>query len=397
MKLLLMSMTFLLMNSSAWAIEWLRDGKLASPNPEAIVRALQDNKKKADYHFARKHIGLELLVAEGTFAQPESISGHSFLRFIDEDENPLNDTIVSFNMLPLDPSKMYEKSFGGFPNVPMIGSFAETMISYMRSENRPIRRYIIPTTPQFIANLKTIIRQVIEAPSLMNDYHFTQNNCLTGIIKIFKYVGYPIHELGLVDIPSTAGNSLMINSMAFYPESPTMLVRGGSDLITRINDEFEKGFIARKWNSEEKGTFLNQEPFWNSLENWSEQDLERLLTFWPFDWNSQYPRMQKIADAHIQNHHPLLQIIGIKQLPDAIYQLCNIDDVNCREARKQAAIENYGEQAMRDHLKYATGIRNYEISRTKQLANDFVMNEKLQLLNNPVALELVNFANDFKK
>lgn len=371
--------------------------KLASPNPEAVVQILQENKKKADYHFARQHIGLELLVAEGSFSQPESISGHAFLRLIDADENPLNDTIISFSMLPLDPSRTYAKTFGGFPNVPMVGSFAESMINYMRSENRPLRRYVIPATPKLLSHLKTVIRQVIEAPSLINEYHFTQNNCLSGIMKVLKYVGYPIHDMGLIDIPALASNALMMNTMSFYPNNSDMVIVGGSDLIRRINDGFEKNFISRKWSGEEKGAFLEQDAVWETLRTWSEQDIERLVTFWPLDWNQYFDRIQKIADRQIRSPRPLLQIVNIKPLPASIYRLCNIDDTACRDSRKQDAIQNFGEQAMRKHLINARATRLSEVKRTRQLGNDRILNEKLKLLENPVAMELQHFADDFDK
>lgn len=395
-KAFLISLVLGFVASTASAIEIVRDMSLESPNPEAIYQASQANKKRMEYHFARNHVGIELMVAEGTWSQIESVSGHAFIRFIDEDQNPLNDTVITFNMVPLDSSKMYDKAFGGFPNVPLVQSFSESMISYMKQENRPIRRFILPATPQIITNLKTILRQVIEVPSLIKDYNFIQNNCLSGVLKVLKYVGYPIHEVGLIDIPAIAGNVLMMNAIAFYPTDDTFIIRGGSDLIEKLNSKFGSNFIVRKIKGEEKNDMLKRDEFWAELRTWSSDDLERLMIYWPLDWISYLSQFQKIYDEKVTTKHALLDIVGIKNLSPYLYRLCNATDANCREPRKQAAIALFGEQLMRTHTAYAASARNREIKRSEQLGNVSVRDQKLKLLNNPIANELQLFSEDFK-
>lgn len=92
-------------------------------------------------------IGLELLIAEKTNAYIGSRWGHSMLRFIDGDNDPLNDLVLGFVAEVDTPSLSLSKGLsGGYPVIPLVQPLRLFIASYVRDEGRPLERHIFPTS-----------------------------------------------------------------------------------------------------------------------------------------------------------------------------------------------------------------------------------------------------------
>lgn len=92
-------------------------------------------------------IGLELLVAGPTDARIESKWGHSMLRFVDRVGTLSDDLVLGF-VAEVDDVQlnMAKGIFGGYPVFPNVQSLRLFNQQYIKNEDRPIERFIIPST-----------------------------------------------------------------------------------------------------------------------------------------------------------------------------------------------------------------------------------------------------------
>ncbi len=384
----------LLMSHAAFAFN-ARTFQLESKHYETVEQFVQANRRIADIAFKRDMMGLEIWIASPTWAQPESYFGHVFLRFVDRDDDPLNDIVVNFNQMILDPQKMYAKSFGGYPMVPKFFTLMDSFVAYMKLEVRPLRRFIIPTSPRLMSNLKHVLKALVDAPYLLEDYHYTQNNCLTGILKALKAAGYPVLPGAIYDIPGNVENKLNYNFLNFYPKSNQLIFSGASQIIEKIEAPFKPSFVNRvykkivdeDWIEE----MLAQPSFWSAIEVLPADQLEFLLFYWPNKWRSGLERIYQIADQKALRVSSARELIQIPQFPSALYELCEPQDQECRKKRIWAALSIWSPADLLDQVGHIPARRQTEIKRFKQMTGGMAA---IPMLNGVVPKDLEQFARD---
>ena len=369
---------------------------LESADPEAIARHLQGNRNRWAKHVKREHLGLEIWIAEGTWKSPESAFGHAMLRLIDNDEDAFNDTVVTFSMLPLDSRKTYEHAFGGFPIIPNVQTLIESLVTYLRLEGRPLRRFILPADAPLLMGVKRALSQSIEAPQVLGTYHFVQNNCFSGLLKVLKAGGYPLPQHSLLQIPANAPNTLTFNFMNFYPKTPHLRVEGAARVIEALQAKFGDSRAKVWFESWRKGEdtsleFLHRAEFWAGIESLSDPEIELLLHFWPLDWNSHASRIRDLHARRIQHPRNLREILSLKAFPKSLYRLCSTDDVACRSERSLELRNNWSAASIAKHLRRVHQVYQEDAERRQHLADPQI---RLAQLQHRVIFDLLQLIRD---
>ncbi len=186
------------------------DGRVQSA---ATLRVLNELK-------TRNIVGVEIITAGANKLSVMSQWGHSMLRLVDDDDDPLNDIVVSFaagladnNTATLQNSradtvdkipavaKIVTGFFtGGYPITVDALPLFEFVGKYVSDESRVLDRHIIPTTSE---QRKKIIQTLFDFQSekIKVQYYLLSQNCASLIRLLLSYVGLPYFALNH-DIPT---------------------------------------------------------------------------------------------------------------------------------------------------------------------------------------------------
>lgn len=95
-------------------------------------------------------IGIELVIAAPTESAVESHWGHSMMRFVDNVGTPADDVMFGF-VAEVDDLKInYVKGIvGSYPTYPALQSLRLFNQQYIKEQDRPLERVIVPSTPEF--------------------------------------------------------------------------------------------------------------------------------------------------------------------------------------------------------------------------------------------------------
>lgn len=301
-----------------------------------LVAYVENNRERARSHFKNKdYVGLELLVAEGMLSRPMSALGHVALRLLDSDENPLNDTVIAFAMIALDPNEIYSKGLsGGWPNFPTVSDLGSYLSSYALSDLRGSSRLILPSNPEIIAKLKQATLRWQALPQLIDDYKFVKNNCATATLKLLNESGYRVPSV-IVEIPTLLPR-LLLNSMNTYfnpiqmPDFSVQLQKTVEDFQVR-NPQFKRKKIEDT---------LELPEFWSFLERIPDgEELATLVWLWPYKLNRFRPELTKVMFLRNESlkQFPISRLLPS---PAAIYyKLCATTNELCRTERLKALQE----------------------------------------------------------
>lgn len=324
------------------------------------VGFLQSNSRTIKEKFKKKHIGLELVLANASILNAESIFGHIMLRFIDEDTDPLNDTIINFYQSSNDDQKKLQQALRGASNLPHVGTFADNLIVYMKSDSRIFRRFIIPIDNLKMLKLKKIIYEISVDPKIIGDYSLLKNNCYTAVLKLLKAIGFPvISRGGIVDLPTNVERDLMLHGVLLHPELRN--IRGAVDIIKDLErlpskeehspkDIFENRIVRKKLN---KMTHFN---------------LHRLMYFFPFKW-FQYEDLihEKIQSSRVYVSLDTLLKNELPVVAKELYTLCDVSDEVCFKQKFQASKNLWNSERISKHAKKVFVALEVELNRYKEM------------------------------
>lgn len=374
-----------------------------------LALSIQTNAERAAKEMVRDHIGLELLTAGSTTNHISSVFGHSLIRFIDNDDDSLNDLIVGFEMLDIGDGKGLEKGLnGGNISVPTVMTMAEFLLRYGMNEGRSLDRTIIPTTPEITSRLKSVFLNIIRVPSLPGDYRFFSNNCMTILKKALGAAGYVL-PVTLVDIP--AQQSVYMNSI-LLTHVPTISLPAVSDLLWSKICQYwksERGIRScsvhiNKWRLSNATISswplllrtLQEKNFWYFLKKSSDYEKALIYQLWPYDLNEQ-------SGSHgflqIMNHLHELNLTSDKRvslnhifrkLPIEVYLHCRFDDHVCRENRKLAALKVWSREELLAFSKNFPLIEKYERDRIKQLVGAGRLSLE-KWISSPIVQDVIHF------
>ena len=353
----------------------------------ALAKFIEENRRVAFQHMARKHVGIEILIAGSTTSQIASVFGHSLIRLIDEDGNPLNDTIIGFEMMGLGKGDDMIKGLkGGYETIPRVMDMATFLVRYGLNEGRSLERIVLPSTPETIARLKKAILNVLSVPDIVGDYTFFGNNCLTVLRNVLGFAGYPTPN-GIIDVPTGFPGALQSAMVTYAPpiEMPSVY----DVLWTRVCDYWQKKqgpgscrlrlftaeMLLNSWSDPILRTVLKDDAFWKFLENGSASENSLLVHLWPYGLDTD-PNSKESVSMEIMNR---LQVLKentpgflpvadlFKSLPAAAYRMCGLQDATCRHERLQAALTVWDKNTLARQTAYYFKDARAELKRAELL------------------------------
>ena len=165
-------------------------------------------------------IGIEYISASGTSESVMSRFGHSMLRFVDNDNDYTNDIVLSFEANIPSGVIDYEKGLTGaysiYPRLDFLVNFWER---YVRGENRPLERFIIPTNDIMMNALIDELVKVSKDVSMLDTYTFLNRNCAGILAQLFLNIGIITKSKGLNSrVPVLFDNWLSGSLLCTYKE-----------------------------------------------------------------------------------------------------------------------------------------------------------------------------------
>lgn len=364
--------------------------------PESIQAQLQsfleENRDRAEEHFSKNHWGIEVLTAGSSVSSPASIFGHTLLRLLDDDANPLNDTIIGFEMLVVDPNQTYLRAFrGGYETLPIVREFSTYLQQYTVGENRTTKRIILPAGPMQIRRIKENFMRMLNITDLIGDYLFINNNCATAMLKLLGSSGYMTPST-LVDIPTLLESRLRFSMLSSLPaielpsvtdilfDSAKRFDRQQRDAKVSCQTPFSQNTQREifPYTMAEIKDLMALDSFWDCIKV-STNDYQKavLIHFFPqevlLNENSVAQQRQIIhklmqftqAYEHAAKAWPIEKLV--QTLPREIYMLCELNDSKCRGDRLNHALQIWPRDQLISLTRNFPGHKQSEMVRSRHL------------------------------
>lgn len=144
-----------------------------------------------------KVIGIEYIYAAGTEQKLESRWGHALLRFVDSDNNPFNDYVLSFaaKVKPENISNLKALT-GEYDILPQLSSLGHFWEQYTGMEGRVLERTVIPSTESQRLSLIATLKEWTQEHSLFGKYTFLNNNCAGAFQDFLRDGGIKNFRMG---------------------------------------------------------------------------------------------------------------------------------------------------------------------------------------------------------
>jgi len=169
------------------------------------------------------HLGVELLIAGPLDSRIESTFGHAALRFVNlNSEDRLSDVVISIwaDVPPDDSPQFFEQmrngATGAYKLIPQLMTMGELISTYQRYENRPLLRYIVPTTLEQRSAVLNQLIKINHSPDKLGRYVFQKRNCLTVALEILNNAGLKQFRDSPI-IPVQGGAFLQRNLISPFP------------------------------------------------------------------------------------------------------------------------------------------------------------------------------------
>lgn len=259
-------------------------------------------------------IGLEAIVAAGSNDAFYSRFGHAMLRFVKADGVFATDSVLSLEANVADTNIDAMKGlFGGYTIAPTIQSLGDFWQEYVQTEERPLNRYVVLSTPVLRHKLLLELKAWYENPSLSGNYTFLKNNCVGALAKLLDDSGFPA-AIGMYPIIPTDFNDWLSHSL-LSPFPPTQM-QSPKAVFTKLSQIVKIPLINLGSNSNWPA---------NSADliqaNLSDLEIKQLLLELP-----QMP--QPIRQALVKDHNfsnggaTLNQVMTYKPIPRTLYSPC---------------------------------------------------------------------------
>lgn len=287
---------------------------------------LQNSRDLAERLFQSEDdiIGLELIVADGSDGAFYSKWGHAMLRFVSASGGVFDDYIVSMvaNINPenqITQKELIEKGLlGGFSVLPFIKTSAGFWQDYVLKEGRPLRRYIISSSPKNRHQLLVTLKKWTEHPEQIGDYTFLTNNCAGALAKLLEQSGFPkANELFAPRIPTNLPDWAAWSTLSLF--SP-IVVENYSSIFkksARLMNLNIKDFYAGKWPK----NAIDQ------ISKLEDREIKQLNIVF-----ESTPVASEIMSKAMKQHSyrsgaTLEEVMGFRKIPTALYEICS--DENC--------------------------------------------------------------------
>jgi hypothetical protein len=259
-------------------------------------------------------IGLEVVIAAGDDKVFYSRFGHAMLRFVKADGDFATDSVLSLLANEdVNQIKWSKGLLGGYGILPFISSMGEFWEEYVKIEKRPLRRYILVSSPEQRIQLIKTIKAWSENPKLAGDYTFLKNNCVGALSLLLERSGFP-SGLGIGPIiPTNFDEWLKSTLISPYP---ALEVKNTSslfdDLSTKLQITLQDLLSGQNWPAQ-SGEVIEK--------NYSDLQIKQLLI-----QITQMP--ESIREYLVQNHNfnnggaSLEDVLVFKTVPQKLYKIC---------------------------------------------------------------------------
>jgi hypothetical protein len=337
---------------------------IGSAKQKSLAAAAVFNRRQMEIQFQKNHVGLEILTAGSSTRSLVSAFGHSTIRLLDDDDNPMNDTVISFEMAGLGRSDDVSSGLmGEHKATAFVTDVNGFLLRYVLNEGRSFQRLILPSKPENIQALKDTIRRMMEFPNLVENYKFLTNNCLTILKNLLAEAGYPTMKIPL-DVPTAFPGILRASLLTFaepfdVASSEELIEKSLCSYLQKRKNVSICAYHQQFWVLKNLKAFtgttatlnylrahLQDEGFWSFLATGSPELISLLVNFWPYSLDQSGESAETIS---IANQTRLLQLktgLGSKFIPlrryftaypQALYRICEAKDQACKTERYQLA------------------------------------------------------------
>jgi len=143
------------------------------------------------------YAGLEVWTSAPSTKTKGATFGHTMLRFVDDDNNPLNDLVLSFRAtIPEGEQLKISKALAHEYEMGMDHGSVQSFWSLnLIWQERPIYRHVVVSTAQLRQNLVTKLRaDLIRNDGNFGKYALLENSCLSVVLRFLKGAGFPMLE-----------------------------------------------------------------------------------------------------------------------------------------------------------------------------------------------------------
>ncbi|MBC74674.1 MAG: hypothetical protein CME64_01540 [Halobacteriovoraceae bacterium] len=266
-------------------------------------------------------IGVEFILASGTDEQIFSRFGHSLLRFVDNDADYTNDVVLSFEAKVTDANIDYMEGLsGGYETIARFDTLYNFWIRYVRLEDRPLERYIIPLTPRLRKNLIDKVLAYHSGDEALPNYTFLEQNCARVLSQLFIDAGLSSKDLTLgTRVPQYLNgwlnNSLLTPFKPIISLAPYTVFKKAADITDIALEDFRNYDL---W------TDKVVQKLREGLEQKELLFLFRELWDLPNDLGLALIKDKTYLHAKDLTHN---DVVGMTIVPASMYQIC--EDYDC--------------------------------------------------------------------
>lgn len=294
-----------------------------------------------------EHIGLEILSMNSKFDLKDLRNnfGKTFLRFVDSDDNDLNDLVITFEM-----ENIYGDNKGdllltdaisfGANNIPLAMSLNSFILNYLKKEQAKFNRYIIPAPLSLIKKLKKIILQIHRAPGILKDYNLVLNNGSHALMLCLQFAGMPLELDDISIFPSRLHYFLDQMKLSIYPVITTPDVKQLKANIALTYLENHGSNIEE----DEDLNYLKDSQFLATLNNLSITQLEILHILLPDEWHRIGMKVSLMINAKKQDlnsSNATTNLLNLDKLNHNIYSWCIVKDSKCRSKKIKSVLKKW--------------------------------------------------------
>lgn len=392
---------------------------ISEERQDFLFKTMEENRAAVARLFEKKHWGLEIIIAGPSLDRPESIFGHVLIRFLDDDQDPINDDVIGFQSLHLDESVATIRAFeGGDEVIPVVDTFAVYLQDYTLLQSRSTVRLILPSNQATILKIKQNFARMISVTELADTYKFQSNNCASVLLKLLGSSGYPT-PWKLIDMPTYLDDRIRGAMITYSPniELPSLNGLLWPHVCGYLREKKGIQHCTRHWYWEKIRNFspffnsmspiFGEDAFWTYLSTHATPfEKSIFVNLWPSDYNSSHMPGAKAGDVLIKltefgikektavKEWPLSRIIP--DFPRELYRLCERGDEACRADRLNAIKAIWGINKIDSLVADFPGVEQFERNRAKQLVPESAQSAIGRWLDSAIVQDMIFLSRQLK-
>ncbi|MEC9283770.1 MAG: DUF4105 domain-containing protein [Bdellovibrionota bacterium] len=282
---------------------------------EMTIRSSQMQLAMLDFYQIR---GLEYF-SSAAAQNLESRFGHTNIRLIDYDDDPLNDLVISFEpLIPVIEQSSWYKYWNAtqevYPLYPVVRPMY-MQLQIVSFQKRNFLRQAIRLTETEKSNILIALKDWVDFPDKSPYYSFQKYNCAYGLFHLFDLANIDVGER--TRFPGKLPKLLVESSRSLMEAEPSLNIEGVFDKLMKLG-------LANA----EKSLLLQKE----ALEAFSGGDVELLMSgVLPITPNMMDQLLSTDAYKTLKGSNQLTSIdekLNLRSYPDCYYDF-SVDEKKC--------------------------------------------------------------------